>query len=153
MKVNKDLLGIIAGCLVLLLLACGCQHKEEEYIEQPTIQEQQEVVDLEVLEHEYNCMIALMDQVFTTLSSSEDLTMTEVTSLLKYVSKNRIEPTQKLTIELDELIDEAIKLSINYYTTMDEERGKELELELLNVFQQLEEKCLEIELLLNTVEI
>lgn len=152
MKDNKDLLGIIVGCLVLLLLACGCQH-EEEYIEQPTVQEQQDAVDLEILEQEYKCMIALMDQVFNTLSTSENLTMTEVTSLLKYVSKNRIEPTQKLTIELDELIDEVIKISINYYTTTDEERGKELELELLNVFQQLEEKCLEIELLLNTVEI
>lgn len=153
MTVSKDLLGIIAGCLVLLLLACGCQHKEEEYIEQPTVQEQQDVVDLEILEQEYKYMIALMDHVFNTLSTSENLTMTEVTSLLKYVSKNRIEPTQKLTIELDELIDEVIKISINYYTTTDEERGKELELELLNVFQQLEEKCLEIELLLNTVEI
>lgn len=152
MKVNKDLLGIISGCLVLLLLACGCQHKEE-YIEQPTVQEQQDVVDLEILEQEYKYMIALMDQVFNTLSTSENLTMTEVTSLLKYVSKNRIEPTQKLTIELDELIDEVIKISINYYITTDEERGKELELELLNVFQQLEEKCLEIELLLDTVEI
>ena len=152
MTVSKDLLGIIAGCLVLLLLACGCQHKEE-YIEQPTVQEQQDVVDLEILEQEYKYMIALMDQVFDTLSTSEKLTMTEVTSLLKYVSKNRIEPTQKLTIELDELIDEVIKISINYYTTTDEERGKELELELLNVFQQLEEKCLEIELLLNTVEL
>ena len=152
MTVSKDLLGIIAGCLVLLLLACGCQHKEE-YIEQPTVQEQQDVVDLEILEQEYKYMIALMDQVFDTLSTSEKLTMTEVTSLLKYVSKNRIEPTQKLTIELDELIDEVIKISINYYTTTDEEREKELELELLNVFQQLEEKCLEIELLLNTVEL
>ena len=152
MKVNKDLWGIIVGCLVLLLLACGCQHKEE-YIEQPTVQEQQDVVDLEILEQEYKYMIALMDHVFNTLSTSENLTMTEVSSLLKYVSKNRIEPTQKLTIELDELIDEVIKISINYYTTTDEEREKELELELLNVFQQLEEKCLEIELLLDTVEL
>ena len=32
MKLNKNLLCILAGCLVLLLLVCGCQHKEE-YIE------------------------------------------------------------------------------------------------------------------------
>lgn len=152
MKLNRNLLGIIAGCLVLLLLVCGCQHKEESvefYQESNTSQE--EFVDLEALEYEYVSMINLMDKVLTTLSE-EDLTMTEVTSLIKYVSDNRIEPTQKLTIELDQYIDEFIKVGINYYTTRDENKKLELEGQLVETFQQVEEKMLEIEMVINGVE-
>ena len=152
MKLNKNVLCIIAGCLVLLLLVCGCQHKEEpeEIYQEPNIT-QEELVDLEALEYEYNSMINLMDKVLTVLSE-EDLTMTEVTSLFKYVSDNRIEPTQKLTIELDQYIDEFIKVGINYYTTRDENKKLELEGQLVEIFQQVEEKMLEIEMTINTVE-
>jgi hypothetical protein len=53
MKLNKNLLCIIAGCLVLLLLVCGCQHKEEpEEIYQEPNTTQEEYVDLEVLEYQ-----------------------------------------------------------------------------------------------------
>lgn len=152
MKLNKNLLCIIAGCLVLLLLVCGCQHKEEpEEIYQEPNTTQEEYVDLEVLEYEYTSMINLMDKVLTVLSE-EDLTMTEVTSLIKYVSDNRIEPTQKLTIELDQYIDEFIKVGINYYTTRDENKKLELEGQLVEIFQQVEEKMLEIEMTINAVE-
>ena len=152
MKLNRNLLGVIAGCLVLLLLVCGCQHKneQEEVYQEPNIT-QEELVDLEALEYEYNSMINLMDKVLTVLSE-EDLTMTEVTSLFKYVSDNRIEPTQKLTIELDQYIDEFIKVGINYYTTRDENKKLELEGQLVEIFQQVEEKMLEIEMAINTVE-
>ena len=152
MKLNRNLLGVIAGCLVLLLLVCGCQHKneQEEVYQEPNIT-QEELVDLEALEYEYNSMINLMDKVLTVLSE-EDLTMTEVTSLFKYVSDNRIEPTQKLTIELDQYIDEFIKVGINYYTTRDENKKLELEGQLVEIFQQVEEKMLEIELTLNGIE-
>lgn len=152
MKLNRNLLGVIAGCLVLLLLVCGCQHKneQEEVYQEPNIT-QEELVDLEALEYEYNSMINLMDKVLTVLSE-EDLTMTEVTSLFKYVSDNRIEPTQKLTIELDQYIDEFIKVGINYYTTRDENKKLELEGQLVEIFQQVEEKMLEIEMTINTVE-
>ena len=152
MKLNRNLLGVISGCLVLLLLVCGCQHKndQEEVYQEPNIT-QEELVDLEALEYEYNSMINLMDKVLTVLSG-EDLTMTEVTSLFKYVSDNRIEPTQKLTIELDQYIDEFIKVGINYYTTRDENKKLELEGQLVEIFQQVEEKMLEIEMTINTVE-
>ena len=152
MKLNRNLLGVIAGCLVLLLLVCGCQHKneQEEVYQEPNIT-QEELIDLEALEYEYNSMINLMDKVLTVLSE-EDLTMTEVTSLFKYVSDNRIEPTQKLTIELDQYIDEFIKVGINYYTTRDENKKLELEGQLVEIFQQVEEKMLEIEMTINTVE-
>lgn len=152
MKLNRNLLGVISGCLVLLLLVCGCQHKneQEEVYQEPNIT-QEELVDLEALEYEYNSMINLMDKVLTVLSE-EDLTMTEVTSLFKYVSDNRIEPTQKLTIELDQYIDEFIKVGINYYTTRDENKKLELEGQLVEIFQQVEEKMLEIEMTINTVE-
>jgi hypothetical protein len=152
MKLNKNVLCIIAGCLVLLLLVCGCQHKEEpEEIYQEPNTTQEEYVDLEVLEYEYTSMINLMDKVLTVLSE-EDLTMSEVTSLIKYVSNNRIEPTQKLTIELDQYIDEFIKVGINYYTTRDENKKLELEGQLVEIFQQVEEKMLEIEMTINAVE-
>lgn len=152
MKLNRNLLGVIAGCLVLLLLVCGCQHKneQEEVYQEPNIT-QEELVDLEALEYEYNSMINLMDKVLTTLSE-EDLTMTELTSIIKYISDNRIEPTQKLTIELDQYIDEFIKVGINYYTTRDENKKLELEGQLVEIFQQVEEKMLEIEMTINTVE-
>lgn len=152
MKLNRNLLGVISGCLVLLLLVCGCQHKndQEEVYQEPNIT-QEELVDLEALEYEYNSMINLMDKVLTVLSG-EDLTMTEVTSLFKYVSDNRIEPTQKLTIELDQYIDEFIKVGINYYTTRDENKKLELEGQLVEIFQQVEEKMLEIEMTINAVE-
>lgn len=152
MKLNRNLLGIIAGCLVLLLLVCGCQHKEEsEEVYQDPNTTQEEFVDLEALEYEYVSMLNLMDKVLTTLSE-EDLTMTEVTSLIKYVSDNRIEPTQKLTIELDQYIDEFIKVGINYYTTRDENKKLELEGQLVEIFQHVEEKMLEIEMTINGVE-
>jgi hypothetical protein len=145
MKLNKNLLSIITGCLVLILLVCGCQHKEEpEEIYQEPNTTQEEYVDLEVLEYEYTSMINLMDKVLTVLSE-EDLTMNEVTSLIKYVSDNRIEPTQKLTIELDRYIDEFIKVGINYYTIRDENKKLELEGQLAEIFQHVEEKMLEIE--------
>jgi hypothetical protein len=152
MKLNRNLLGIIAGCLVLLLLVCGCQHKEEsEEIYQEPNTTQEDIVDLEALEYEYTSMINLTDKVLTVLSE-EDLTMTEVTSLIKYISDNRIEPTQKLTIELDQYIDEFIKVGINYYTTRDENKKLELEGQLVNLFQQIENKMLEIEMTINGVE-
>lgn len=152
MKLNKNLLCIIAGCLVLLLLVCGCQRKGEviEETQEPNTT-QEEFVDIEALEYEYTSMINLMDKVLTVLSE-EDLTMTEVASLIKYVSDNRIEPTQKLTIELDQYIDEFIKVGINYYTTRDENKKLELEGQLVELFQQIEEKILEIELTLNGIE-
>jgi hypothetical protein len=152
MKLNKNLLGIIAGCLVLLLLVCGCQHKtEQEEVYQEPNTTQEDFVDLEVLEYEYTSMINLMDKVLTVLSE-EDLTMNDVTSLIKYVSDNRIEPTQKLTIELDQYIDEFIKVGINYYTTRDENKKLELEGQLVEIFQHVEEKMLEIEMTINGVE-
>lgn len=152
MKLNKNVLCIIAGCLVLLLLVCGCQHKEEpEEIYQEPNTTQEEYVDLEALEYEYTTMINLMDKVLTVLSE-EELTMTDVTSLIKYISDNRIEPTQKLTIELDQYIDEFIKVGINYYTTRDENKKLELEGQLVEIFQQVEEKMLEIEMTINAVE-
>lgn len=152
MKLNRNLLGIIAGCLVLLLLVCGCQHKEEpEEIYQEPNTTQEEYVDLEVLEYEYTTMINLMDKVLTVLSE-EELTMTDVTSLIRYISDNRIEPTQKLTIELDQYIDEFIKVGINYYTTRDENKKLELEQQLIEIFQHVENKMLEIEMTINGVE-
>lgn len=152
MKLNKIFLGIITVCLVLLLLVCGCQHKEEvvEEIQEPNTT-QEEVVDIKALEYEYTSMINLIDKVLTVLSE-EELTMTEVTTLIKYVSDNRIEPTQKLTIELDQYIDEFIKVGINYYTTRDENKKLELEGQIVDLFQQIEEKILEIELTLNGIE-
>lgn len=152
MKLNRNLLGIIAGCLVLLLLVCGCQHKnEQEEVYQESNTTQEDFVDLEALEYEYTSMINLMDKVLTVLSE-EDLTMTEVASLIKYVSDNRIEPTQKLTIELDQYIDEFIKVGINYYTTRDENKKLELEGQLVDIFQHVENKMLEIEMTINGVE-
>lgn len=152
MKLNRNLLGVIAGCLVLILLVCGCQHKNEqkEVYQEPNIT-QEEFVDLEALEYEYISMINLIDKVLTTLSE-EDLTMTEITSLIKYVSDNRIEPTQKLTIELDQYIDEFIKVGINYYTTRDENKKLELEQQLVEIFQHVEEKMLEIEMVIDAVK-
>ena len=152
MKLNKNLLCIIAGCLVLLLLVCGCQRKGEviEETQEPNTT-QEEFVDIEALEYEYTSMINLMDKVLTVLSE-EDLTMTEVASLIKYVSDNRIEPTQKLTIELDQYIDEFIKVGINYYTTRDENKKLELEQQIVETFQQIEYKMLEIEKTINGVE-
>ena len=152
MKLNRNLLGIIAGCLVLLLLVCGCQHKEEpEEIYQEPNTTQEEYVDLEVLEYEYTTMINLMDKVLTVLSE-EELTMNDVTSLIKYISDNRIEPTQKLTIELDQYIDEFIKVGINYYTTRDENKKLELEQQIVETFQQIEYKMLDIEKTINGVK-
>ena len=96
-------------------------------------------------------MINLMDKVLTVLSE-EELTMNDVTSLIKYISDNRIEPTQKLTIELDQYIDEFIKVGINYYTTRDENKKLELEQQIVETFQQIEYKMLDIEKTINGVK-
>ena len=152
MKLNKNLLCILTSCLVLLLLVCGCQRKEEviEETQEPNTT-QEEFVDIEALEYEYTSMINLMDKVLTVLSE-EELTMTEVTSLIRYVSDNRIEPTQKLTIELDQYLDNFIKLAINYYTTRDENKKLELEQQIVEAFQQIENKMLDIEKTITGVE-
>ena len=152
---KKNILGILAGCLVLLLLMCGCSNidKENNQVQPPTSQEEYvEQVDVEKLEEEYLQILKLMDEVFMVVSDYENLTMNDITSLIKYIADNRVEPTQKLTKELNDLACDFMKLCINYSTAKDEGRKIELEKELINVFQQMEEKMLEIENTINNVD-
>lgn len=153
---RKNILGILAGCLVLLLLLCGCSNhdKEDVQVQPPVVAPQEEYVeqvDIEKLEEEYLQILDLMDEVFMVVSDYENLTMNDITSLIKYIADNRVEPTQKLTKELNDLAGNFMKLCINY-STADENRKIELEEELINVFQQIEEKMFEIENTINNVD-
>jgi hypothetical protein len=138
----------IIGLALILTLCClgltGCQNNEPE----PTKEDIQQELDVDILEQEYFAIMRLIDNVLFTITDDEDLTMNDAINLFDYMTKNRIKPTQKLTIELDECLDELMELGLKY-TVANEQEKAEVEEEITLILDRMNEIMIEIEEIIN----
>ena len=139
----------IIGLALILTLCClgltGCQNNEPE----PTKEDIQQELDVVVLEQEYFAIMRLIDNVLFTITEDEDLTMNDAINLFDYMTKNRIKPTQKLTIELDNCLDDLMELGLKYTITTNEQEKAEIEEEITLILDRMNELMIEIEEIIN----
>ena len=135
----------IIGLALILTLCClgltGCQNNEPE----PTKEDIQQELDVVVLEQEYFAIMRLIDNVLFTITDDEDLTMNDAINLFDYMTKNRIKPTQKLTIELDKCLDELMELGLKYTMATNEQEKTKVEEEITLILDRMNELMIEIE--------
>lgn len=147
----KKLISLILSGMLIFSVS-GCKHKEE-VVEEPkneiVVQEEQ-TENLEVLEQEYIAMIELVDHVLNVLTN-EDLGVMDAIKLLNYIEKNRIEPTQELTIQFDYCMDELLEVGIKYFTASEQDKV-EFEERIYQIITEMEGICVEIENKLNMLE-
>lgn len=136
--------------IMLIFMTVGCNNNEVEEIPNEEVLVEEEV-DVDKLREEYYEMLDIMDQVLGTMDM-DNPSPSQMMDVIDILS-NRQKPTQQLTIELDELVSQFISVGFDYYTTMNESKKMDLEQELLGLFQQIEEKSLEIELIINEEEV
>lgn len=132
---------LIIGILIVGMAGCNKQRVQEE----PEI-------NTEVLEQEYNTIINLADNILFRITNDDEITVTDAFELVEYIQKNRIKPTQPLTIELDECLDELLELGINYSLETDAEKIAELEGEISLLLDRMGTIIIEIEELIETSE-
>lgn len=134
----------IIGLALILTLCClgltGCQNNDPE----PSNENIQQEIDVDVLEQEYFAIMRLIDNVLFTITDDEDLTMDDAINLFDYMTKNRIKPTQKLTIELDNCLDELMELGLKYTIANEQEKAK-VEEEITLILDRMNELMIEIE--------
>ena len=134
----------IIGLALILTLCClgltGCQNNEPE----PSKEDIQQELDVDVLEQEYFAIMRLIDNILFTITDDEDLTMNDAINLFDYMTKNRIKPTQKLTIELDKCLDELMDLGLKYIISNEQEKVK-VEEEITLILDRMNELMIEIE--------
>ena len=140
---------IMSIMLVFMTVGCNNNEVEEEIPNEEVFVEEE--VDVDKLREEYYEMLDIMDQVIGTMDI-DNPSPSQLMDVIDILS-NRQKPTQQLTIELDELVSQFISVGFDYYTTMNDSKKLELEQELLELFQQIEEKMLEIELIINEEEV
>jgi hypothetical protein len=143
--IGKSIKNIAIIGLTLILTVCclgltGCQNNEPE----PTKENVQQELDVVVLEQEYFAIMRMIDNVLFTITDDEDLTMNDAINLFDYMTKNRIKPTQELTIELDSCLDELMELGLKYTVTNEQEKA-EVEEEITLVLDRMNEIMIEIE--------
>lgn len=132
---------LIIGILIVGMAGCNQQRVQEE----PEI-------NTEVLEQEYNAIINLADNILFRITNDDEITVTDAFELVEYIQKNRIKPTQPLTIELDECLDELLQLGINYSLETDAEKIAELEGEISLLLDKMGTLIIEIEELIKSNE-
>ena len=135
--------------LALILTLCwlgltGCQNNKPEPEPEPTKENIQQELDVDVLEQEYFAIMRLIDNVLFTITEDEDLTMSDAINLFDYMAENRIKPTQKLTIELDNCLDELMELGLKYTIANEQEKAK-VEEEITLILDRMTELMIEIE--------
>ena len=139
----------IIGLALILTLCClgltGCQNNEPE----PSKEDIQQELDVVVLEQEYFAIMRLIDNVLFTITDDEDLTMNDAINLFDYMTKNRIKPTQKLTIELDKCLDELMELGLKYTIAANEQEKAKVEEEITLILDRMNELMIEIEEIIN----
>jgi hypothetical protein len=139
----------IIGLALILTLCClgltGCQNNEPE----PSKEYIQQELDVVVLEQEYFAIMRLIDNVLFTITDDEDLTMNDAINLFDYMTKNRIKPTQKLTIELDNCLDELMELGLKYTIAANEQEKAKVEEEITLILDRMNELMIEIEEIIN----
>ena len=136
--------------IMLVFMTVGCNNPMEEELPNEEVLVEEEV-NVDKLREEYYEMLDIMDQVLGTMDM-DNPSLSQLMDVIDILS-NRQKPTQQLTIELDELVSQFISVGFDYYTTMNESKKLDLEQELLEIFQQIEEKTLEIELIINEEEL
>ena len=145
---NKKIISLIMSSLLIFSMT-GCQSKEENEVVDNKILQEEYIDEQEAilkLEEEYIAMLDLMDDVFKATTLDDNLSISEAIDILNYIKKNRITPTQELTIKLnntiDKLIEEGIKYVLASETDKDEfeERLYELLIEADGIFKQIENK-------------
>ena len=139
----------IIGLALILTLCClgltGCQNNEPE----PSKEVIQQELDVVVLEQEYFAIMRLIDNVLFTITNDEDLTMNDAINLFDYITKNRIKPTQKLTIELDNCLDDLMELGLKYTITANEEEKTKVAEEITLILDRMNDLMIEIEEIIN----
>jgi hypothetical protein len=135
---------------MLVFMTVGCNNPMEEELPNEEVLVEEEV-DVDKLREEYYEMLDIMNQVLGTMDM-DNPSPSQLMDVIDILS-NRQKPTQQLTIELDELVTQFISVGFDYYTTMNESKKLDLEQELIEIFQQIEEKTLEIELIINEEEL
>ena len=136
--------------IMLVFMTVGCNNPMEEELPNEEVLVEEEV-NVDKLREEYYEMLDIMDQVLGTMDM-DNPSPSQLMDVIDILS-NRQKPTQQLTIELDELVSQFISVGFDYYTTINESKKLELEQELVEIFQQIEEKTLEIELIINEEEL
>ena len=140
---------IMSMMLIFMTVGCNNNEVEEEIPNEEVLVEEE--VNVDKLREEYYEMLDIMNYVLGTMDTNNP-SPSQIMDVIDIIS-NRQKPTQKLTIELDELISQFISVGFDYYTTMNESKKMDLEQELLGLFQQIDEKSLEIELIINEEEV
>ena len=139
MKFTAIIVSILLVISLSLSILTGCQRiGEGKTREEPEL-------NVEVLADEYEQTITLINNVILMVQNDDDITMYDAMEILIYFNDNRIEPTQKLTIELNDMIDELISLGVSYFTSFNEESKSEIKIEIIELLNKFEEKCIEIE--------
>lgn len=136
--------------IMLVFMTVGCNNPMEEELPNEEVLVEEEV-NVDKLREEYYEMLDIMDQVLGTMDM-DNPSPSQLMDVIDILS-NRQKPTQQLTIELDELVSQFISVGFDYYTTINESKKLDLKQELLEIFQQIEEKILEIELIINAEEV
>ena len=147
------LLKRISSIMLISLLSifgiAGCKQVDVEEDENNiTIEEQIQELDVEALEYEYMLINETIEHVITVVTTSEDIGIQEALDLIEYVQKNRIEPTQILTEEYNNLLDELINLGIEYVMSDGNEK-LEIEEKIILVIEQMDNLSKEIEKTIN----
>ena len=138
----------IIGLILTLILSCiglsGCK-KIEEIDNNNNTQTEEPQINVYVLEKEYNAILGLAENVYVMLSENEnEMTPMQAIEMIDYIQKNRIKPTQELTIALDESLDDLLELFIKYYMTPESEKPV-VEAEIIELLEYMNNLSLEIE--------
>lgn len=142
---SKRISSIILISLLSIFGMAGCKQVDvKEDNNNNTIEEQIQELDVEALEQEYMVINETIEHVLTVVTTSEEIGIREALDLIEYVQKNRIEPTQILTEEYNNLLDELINLGIDYVMADGNEK-LEIEEKIILVIEQLDIISTEIE--------
>lgn len=145
----KRISSIVLISLLSIFGMAGCKQVDVEEDENNiTIEEQIQELDVEALEYEYMLINETIEHVLTVVTTSEDIGIQEALDLIEYVQKNRIEPTQILTEEYNNLLDELINLGIEY-VMVDGNKKLEIEEKIILVIEQMDIISTEIEKTIN----
>lgn len=143
---------VLAGILSVLCLT-GCKQtdvNENDETNDNNIQIEEHVyeLDVETLEFEYMQINDLVDHIMTVIATSDQIGVSEAIDLIKYVQQNKIEPTQLLTTEYNDLLNELMDLGIKYVMSSGDKK-LEIEDEILSLIRQIDDIKMEIEETIN----
>lgn len=141
---SKRISSIILISLLSIFGMAGCKQVDVEEDNNTTIEEQIQELDIEALEQEYMLINETIEHVITVVATSEEIGIREALELIEYVQKNRIETTQILTEEYNNLLDELINLGVDYVMADGNEK-LEIEEKIILVIEQLDIISTEIE--------